>query len=174
MILLNIPNFLTLSRLIIVPIFGMYLFKEEYLIAVLLFVVAGITDVLDGYIARKYNLISNFGKVADPIADKLMQLTALFLLTYLNKIQFYILSILLLKEILMAIGSISLYKNDKYIVSASWYGKLSTVIFYFVIIILIIYGKNDLISNLLIWIAVIFAIFAFYMYSRKYRRIKKS
>jgi len=172
-ILLNVPNCLTLIRFIIVPIFGVYLFFEQYLIAVILFIIAGITDVMDGYLARKFNLVTNFGKIADPLADKLMQLTALVLLTYLNKIPVFILIIIISKELLIGIGSISLYKKDNFVVSANWYGKLSSVIFYFAIIVLIINDKNSLFKNLLVWIAVLSAIFAFYMYSKTYRDVKK-
>jgi cardiolipin synthase (CMP-forming) len=171
-ILLNVPNVLTFIRFLIVPIFGVYLFLEYYVIAVSLFIIAGITDVLDGYIARKFNLITNFGKIADPMADKLMQLTALVILTYLNKIPILILIIILSKELLMGIGSILLYKKDHFVVSANWYGKLSSVIFYFAIIVLIINDENSTLKNLLVWVAVCSALFAFYMYSRTYRDIR--
>jgi cardiolipin synthase len=171
--LLNIPNFITLVRFLIIPIFGIYLFYENYLIAVLLFIFAGITDVLDGYIARKFRMITNFGKIADPLADKLMHITALIILTYLNKISIFIVLIIMAKELLMGFGSLSLYKKGKYVVSANWYGKLSSVVFYFVIITLIIYEKESVIKNIIIWVAVFFALFAFYKYSRDYKNVNK-
>lgn len=171
--LLNVPNMLTVVRFIIVPVFGIYLSIEYYFVAAILFIVAGITDVLDGYIARKFELVTNFGKIADPMADKLMQLTALVLLVKLDKIKLFILLIILLKELLIGIGSIILYKKVKIVVSANWYGKLSSVIFYFAIIVLIIYKKNNFLTDVLTWVAVGSAIFAFYMYCRSYTRVKK-
>ncbi|WP_313561947.1 CDP-alcohol phosphatidyltransferase family protein, partial [Ruminiclostridium cellobioparum] len=70
----NIPNLLTLIRLLIVPVLGYFLYFEHYIPAMILFAFGGFTDVLDGYIARKYNLITKWGKVFDPLADKLMQI----------------------------------------------------------------------------------------------------
>jgi cardiolipin synthase len=104
-------------------------------------VLGGITDVLDGYIARKFNLITSFGKLADPLADKMMQITALVLLTMQQKIPAVILIIVIAKEAFMGAGSILLYKKENFVVSANWYGKLATVIF-FVAIIFTLFGAK--------------------------------
>ena len=174
---MNIPNILTVIRFIIIPVFGFYLYNEQYYISILLFTLGGITDILDGYIARKFNLITSFGKLADPLADKLMQLTALVLLTMQNLIPIVFLIIIVAKEIFMVMGSISLYKKENFVVSANWYGKLTTVIFY-VVIVMIFTLKNFNIPNSGIYIdlgtgiAVLFTLFAFFMYSLEYKKIR--
>ncbi|MGI6778318.1 MAG: CDP-alcohol phosphatidyltransferase family protein [Acetivibrionales bacterium] len=170
---MNLPNILTGIRFILIPIFGYYLYREQYTTAVVLFLLGGITDVLDGYIARKYNLITSWGKLADPLADKLMQITALILLTIQHKIPVLILVIITTKELLMGLGSILIYRNKKYVVSANWYGKMATVIFYFAVAAIIIFDLNSLYNNIFIGIAVLCTLFAFFMYLLSYIRINK-
>lgn len=176
---MNIPNILTLIRFLLVPVFGYLSFKGYYLMAVLVFIVAGITDVLDGYIARKYNMTTDFGKFADPLADKLMQVTALAFLTRVGLIPMVILIVIIAKDIFIGLGSLLLYKKKNYVASANWYGKLATVIFYFAVIMVIfirlegVSGKyTDILSNIFIFIAIISTFFAFFMYSLKYRKIR--
>ena len=168
---MNVPNILTAIRFLLIPIFGYFLNIEQYYIAVLLFLIGGITDVLDGYIARKFNLITSFGKLADPLADKLMQITALVLLTTKEMIPPVILIIVVAKEAFMAAGSILLYRQDKVVVSASWYGKLATVVFYFAIVMIIFKGPFN---QIFIVLAVLATLFAFTMYSLTYKKIKMS
>lgn len=170
---MNIPNILTAIRFVIVPFFAYYLFTEQYIIAVVLFVIGGITDVLDGYIARKFNLVTTWGKLADPLADKLMQITALIILTYLNRIPIPILIIVVAKEAFMAMGSISLYTKEKHVVSANWYGKLATVVFYFAVVLVILAGIHEPLSGIIVGIAILPTLFAFFMYSMAYNKIKK-
>ena len=166
---MNIPNFLTVIRFILVPVFGVFMYTEQYYVAVALFIIAGATDVLDGYIARKYNLITPWGKVADPLADKLMQITALLMLTINTKLPKVVILIVIAKELFMVIGGILLYKKDNFVVSANWYGKAATVIFYMAIIMVIF---NIPYANQVVAFAVIFTLFAFFMYSLTYRKIR--
>ena len=165
---MNIPNILTAIRFALIPFFGYYLFSKQFLIAIILFAIAGITDVLDGFIARKFNMITPWGKIADPLADKLMQLTALTILTIHHIIPLPILIIVLSKEIFMLIGSILLYKKIKLVVQANWYGKLATVIFFIAIILTIAvktgrFGNMNtgFLINTLVIIAVLSTLFAF-------------
>lgn len=179
---MNIPNILTAVRFILIPVFAYFLCTQQYAIAVALFLAGGLTDVLDGYIARKYNLITSWGKIADPMADKLMQLTALVILSLVIKIiPVELLIIILAKEIFMGIGAIVLYKQDNYVVSANWYGKMATVVFYLAIVMLIFDASFSRLilfglpfNRLFFLLAVIAALFAFFMYVRSYRTIKKS
>lgn len=168
---MSIPNILTGIRFALIPIFAYYLYTEQYLTAIILFLLSGITDVLDGYIARKFNMITSWGKLADPIADKLMQITALVLLTIKGMIPVIIIVIVILKEGFMGIGSILLYKTKKYIVSANWYGKMATVIFFIAIIVIILFNLSQLYRDIFIGIAVISTLFAFFMYLSAYRKI---
>ena len=175
---MNIPNILTIVRFLIIPVFGYCLYVENYNFSILLFTLGGITDILDGYIARKYNLITSFGKLADPLADKLMQITALVFLRAQGLIPVIFSIIVVAKEVFMGLGSITLYKKENFVVSANWYGKLATVIFYFVIVTVILL-KNFNVPNSALYIdmatgiAVAFALYAFFMYSIQYRRIRK-
>ncbi len=172
---MNLPNFLTGIRFLMIPIFGYYLYVRNYKVASILFIFAGLTDVLDGFIARKYNLITSWGKLADPLADKLIQLTALIFLTINNLIPSIFLIIVLVKESMMIIGSALLYKKDNVVVYANWYGKLATVVFYLAIFMTIIFNAlniNTLYINILITIAVLLTLYAFIMYVIQYRKIK--
>lgn len=148
----------------------------------MLFLTGGLTDVLDGYIARKFNMITSWGKIADPMADKLMQLTALFILSIVSKIiPIELLAIILAKEIFMGIGALVLYKQDNYVVSANWYGKMATVVFYLAIVMLIFdtpFSRKFLFglafNQFFFLIAVFAALFAFAMYVRSYYKIKQA
>lgn len=166
---MNIPNILTAVRFMLIPFFGYYLYTRKYYLAVALFLLGGLTDVLDGYVARKFSLVTSWGKLADPLADKLMQITALALLTVQNKIPILILAIVIVKETFMGIGGIVLYKQNDYVVSANWYGKLATVIFYFAIVMVLFKSPY---SKLFISIAVLVTLFAFLRYLSVYFRVK--
>jgi len=177
----NVPNILTALRFILIPVFAYFLNTEHYVTAVILFLAGGLTDVLDGYIARRYNLVTSWGKIADPMADKLMQMTALVILSYSGKIPVELLLIILAKEIFMGIGALVLYKQDNYVVSANWYGKIVTVVFYLAIIMLIFdepFSQWILLglpfNRLFFLLAVLLALFAFYMYVKSYQKIKRS
>lgn len=166
---MNIPNALTILRFILVPLFGVSLLKDEVLISIILFSVAGLTDVLDGYIARKYNMITTWGKIADPMADKLLQLTSLVILTYYQRLPWAVVQIVLIKEIIMIIGGIYLYRKN-IVLSSGWYGKLATVFFYFAIVLLIFKGPM---SDIIVYLAVFATIFALLMYSISFWKVLK-
>lgn len=171
---MNIPNILTTIRFFLIPAFIYVFFSDlehNYAIAASIFLLAGITDILDGYIARKYDMITKWGKLLDPLADKSMQLTALFCLTYAGLIPMWAVYIILTKELLMIIGSIVLYR-DKIVVSASWYGKAATVLFYLAILSIIIWDLSDLQRTFLIGAAVGSTLFAFVRYSMNFKRMK--
>lgn len=178
---MNVPNFLTIVRFAIIPVFAFYLCTRQYITAVILFLAGGITDVLDGYIARKYNLVTSWGKIADPMADKLMQLTALFILSFvLGLVPVGLLAIIIAKEVLMGLGTLLLYKQNDYVVSASWYGKLATVIFYLAIVLMLFdepFGRWNIMGvafNMVIFVfAVMMSLFAFFMYVRTYVKIRQ-
>ncbi len=163
-----------------IPIFGYFLLTGQYVVGVILFIIAGLTDVLDGYIARKFDMVTSWGKFADPMADKLMQATALVILTINNIIPYPIIVIVVVKEALIAAGSILLYKKDDIVVTSNWYGKMATVIFYLAIIMAIVFKINnlkppytDVIVNSLMLIAILSSLFALLMYFLAYKKIRK-
>ncbi|MGI6227409.1 MAG: CDP-diacylglycerol--glycerol-3-phosphate 3-phosphatidyltransferase [Peptococcales bacterium] len=178
---MSVPNILTILRFILVPIFAYFLSTRHYITAAVLFLAGGLTDVLDGYIARKYNLVTSWGKIADPLADKLMQVTAMVILSfYLKIIPVELIVIMLLKEIFIGIGAIVLYKQNSHVVSANWYGKMATVFFYLAVIMLLfdnVFGFETALglefNRLFFIIAVLVALFAFSLYINSFFKIKR-
>lgn len=132
-----VPNILTILRFLFIPIILYFIFVGNYILGFIFFTISGITDILDGFIARKYNLISNFGKLMDPLADKLTQISVLSSLVIVDIIPVWILAIVVLKELIMVIGASFLYGKDV-VVYSKWYGKLATVLFYLAIVISLI------------------------------------
>ena len=134
-----IPNILTTGRLVLVPIFAYLVLGAKNLpAAALVFVLSGITDVVDGYIARHFNMVSNFGKVYDPFVDKLMQITAVVCLAIAEIIPVWIILVVLVKELAMIVIGGILYLK-KIVVYSHWYGKAATVVFYTIIFVMILW-----------------------------------
>ena len=129
----NLPNILTIIRFLLIPFIIFYIFTGNYILAFVFFTISGITDIADGFIARKFNFVSNFGKLMDPLADKLTQITTLGSLAITDIIPIWILIIVLLKEFIMICGASFLYGKDV-VVYSKWYGKLATVLFYIAIV----------------------------------------
>lgn len=131
------PNLLTALRLLLIPVF-VYFFFSPYRygveIAVTVFILSGLTDVLDGYIARRYNQITKLGIVLDPLADKLMLITVLISVTISNNIPLWIIVVVVLKELLMIFGGISLYNQNHAVIPANKFGKISTLLSYIAIL----------------------------------------
>ena len=130
----HIPNILTIIRFIFIPIILRAIFDGNYILGIIFFTISGLTDVLDGFIARKFNLVSNFGKLMDPLADKLTQISVLAALVSVKIIPVWILAIVVLKELIMVVGASFLYGKDV-VVYSKWYGKLATVLFYLAIVV---------------------------------------
>ena len=129
----HIPNALTILRFILIPFIIIYIVREEYIKAFVFLSISGLTDVLDGFIARKFNFITNFGKLIDPLADKATQISILVTLGLKNIIPMWILVIVFIKEFAMISGASFLYGKDL-VVSSRWFGKLATVLFYLAIV----------------------------------------
>ena len=131
----TVPNLLSLLRLAMIPLLlWLYLKKQEYLLTAVVVVLSGATDIIDGIIARKYDLVSDLGKALDPIADKLTQIAMLYCLaTSFPEIQI-LLVLLVLKEVITGIMSlISIGRTGK-VEGAQWHGKVTTVLLYAIII----------------------------------------
>lgn len=140
---MNVPNMITIFRMFLIPVFVWVYFSnpdENLLLAVVIFVTAGVTDVLDGYIARKYNLVTKFGTVMDPLADKLMLLTAIISFSITRLIPIWILLVILIKEGTMIIGGYFIYREG-IINPANKVGKLATFMFH-VSIVSLLFSKT--------------------------------
>lgn len=164
-----VPNTLTVLRFVLIPLILYYIFTGNYLLGFVFFTLSGITDILDGTIARKFNLISNFGKLMDPLADKLTQISVLASLVIKDIIPIWILIIVVLKEFVMIMGASFLYGKDV-VVYSKWYGKLATVLFYIAIVFSLITKQYNIIGFLgsldmvLYCIALVATVFSLIMY----------
>ena len=165
----HLPNILTVLRILLIPLIVIYIFTGNYILAFVFFTISGITDVADGFIARKFNLISNFGKLMDPLADKLTQIATLASLVFTHIIPVWILLIVFLKEFIMICGASFLYGKDV-VVYSKWYGKLATVLLYIAIVVSLLLKQFEIAG---IWnyldlglytLALIATIFSFIMY----------
>ena len=173
-----VPNLLTILRFLLIPIIVITCVQGDYILAIVVLTVSGITDILDGTIARKYNLISDFGKLMDPLADKATQISLLTTLFIKGVIPIWILAVVVLKEFCMVSGASFLYGKEL-VVSSKWYGKLATVLFYAAMVISLLLEQigestSSLIKaigvadNILYYFAVITTIESLIMYMKAF------
>lgn len=170
---LTIPNLLSGIRLIMIPfIIWLYCGRNDYTGAAVLLMISGVTDIADGFIARHFNMVSDFGKITDPIADKATQLSVLICLATRYKYIILLIAVLVIKEIYMGIAGCFAIKKKNTVNSAEWYGKVCTVALYITMIALIIFPNlNAFAVYALISVSIITAIFALAMYVRFYNSI---
>ena len=173
----NIPNALTILRFIlIIPILYQIL-TGQYIAGFIVLTISGLTDVLDGCIARKFNFITNFGKLIDPLADKSTQVAVLAALTFRGIIPLWMLIIVFVKELVMVAGASFLY-GKKLVVSSRWYGKLTTVLFYIAIVcsLFIEYWNTSInpakplfgFDDYIYYLAIIATVFSLVMYFKQF------
>lgn len=172
-----IPNLISIIRIILVGVFA-YVFLAYYpegtIPAVLIFIFSGITDVVDGALARHFGWTSRLGIMLDPIADKLMQCTVLLCLVLKMSgiVPWWIFAFYIVKEGLMAAGAIFLFKKRKEVYASKVFGKFATVFFYAVIAVIIIWGDDigSFVCNLLCVLVAIAAVIALVLYAYNYMR----
>ena len=168
---MNLPNLITLFRLFLIPIFLMVFhsnLENNILYGGLIFILAGISDVLDGYIARKYDLTTKLGTYLDPLADKLMSFAVLISFTMKGLIPLWIILPIIIKELLMIIAGIIMYfRKEKRVIPSNIYGKLATFILYASIITIVFSFEGNVIKALLI-ITLLLNLVAFYNYLKIY------
>ncbi len=175
----SVPNILSYVRLLLIPIFT-YLFihaedtKDYYLIGFIIFLSA-VTDLLDGWFARKFNQITELGKVIDPIADKLTQAAIVVCLLFRYPYMWILFILLVVKELFMGIIGLVLLKRGKKLDGAKWFGKLSTAVFYVAMGILITFP--NLPTEFVVFLMVITGIFltiSFILYIPEYIKLYKN
>lgn len=175
----SIPNIMGYFRIILIPIFLYFYYNatsiKDYYIVAGIVCISGITDFLDGYIARKFNMITELGKFIDPLADKLTQAALVFSLAFRYELMWYLVGLFIIKEGFMAIMGIIMLRKGKKLDGAKWFGKLCTAILYIVMFILILFPKiNDIRANLLILVCLIFMLISFVLYIQVYYKMNKS
>lgn len=148
----TIPNWLCFLRIALIPVFSVLFIKEYYIAAFITMMVAAVTDLLDGKIARKYDMVSNLGKILDPIADKLSQIAIVIIMLYKfwNTVPTlkYVLFLFIFKELLMVAGGVLLMAKGMRPVAAEFWGKLATTVFYIFMILIIAIGPNGALVRL--------------------------
>ncbi len=173
---LGIPNLLSIFRLIMIPFFVLlYLSNLRFsgIIAAGVLILSAITDVLDGIIARKFNMVSDLGRILDPLADKLTQATICICLVVrkIAPFSFWLLIMLILKEFVMIGAGANIIRKGKELTSSKWFGKLGTVIFYSAMILIIAFRPTSAVINMLLAVVLIFMIFSLIMYTPSFFKL---
>lgn len=177
---MNLPNKLTLFRVILIPFFVFFLlapYFEGYgnYIAVAIFIIASITDFLDGKIARKYHLVTNFGKFMDPLADKLLVSSALICLVALNKIPAWIVIVIIAREFIIS-GFRLVAADNGVVIAASYWGKFKTAFQMVTVIVLILNIPGEVfavIGTVLIYISLVLTVISLIDYIAKNKDVLK-
>ncbi len=171
--ILTIPNLLSVVRLLLIPVIvWLYCVKQHYTAAVGVIILSGLTDVADGIIARKFHMVSDFGKILDPIADKLTQGVIILCLTMQHPLMWALIVLFVAKEICMGLMGLASIKKTDYVNSAKWHGKVNTVVLYGVMILLIFFqGMPDALANALIFLCACMILITFVLYANFYRKL---
>ena len=177
--LFSIPNFLSYIRLLLIPLFLYISFtartQNDYYLAALIVLLSGLTDFADGFIARKFHMITNFGKGLDPVADKLTQAAIVIVLMFKIKWMFLIFILFAVKELTMGASYLFLRKKGQKLDGALWFGKVSTTVFYVATFLMIaVPSENTGLLYTLMAIAGAFLLFSFIMYLRVYVQMYKN
>lgn len=141
----------------------------------MLFIISGITDIADGFIARKFDMISDFGKAFDPVADKLTQIAMMFCLVTRFPFMLIPLVILIVKEALAAIMNMITFEKAGFVVAAVWHGKLNTVLLYATMFVHIVwFNITPVVSNIMILVCIVMMIISSFLYTKSdVKAIKK-
>ena len=177
---MNLPNKLTTLRVIMIPFFVFFLLWQNgenhtfRMIALALFIIASLTDLLDGKIARKYNLVTNFGKFMDPLADKLLVCSALICLIELNALPAWMVIIIISREFIIS-GFRLIAADNGIVIAASWWGKAKTISQMIMIILLVadFGGVFDMIGQVMIYLALVLTVVSLVDYIAKNKQVLK-
>lgn len=187
---MNLPNKLTIFRILLIPLFILLLLGEsagwgwyrflfygimEYVdyIALAIFIIASLTDLLDGKIARKYNMVTNFGKFMDPLADKLLVCSALIALVELGRIPAWIVIVIISREFIIS-GFRLVAADNGVVIAASYWGKFKTV-FQIIMVCLMIADiwQLQVVTDIVMWIATILTVVSLVDYLRKNKDVMR-
>ena len=180
---LTVPNGLSLLRILIVPFFAWFFMKDQLAVAgVALLVLSGLTDMVDGFLARKLNQVTELGKMLDPFADKLTQGVVALCLAIKFPVIGPVLLVFILKELLMLCCAVFLLKKRKRPCAAKWYGKVATVLFYISVAAIVVMDGFfhvsglvfDVVSNVLLILTAVMMIFSAVKYFQIFLEILHS
>ena len=178
---LTIPNMLSVLRILLVPFFAHFFMRENIEASVVVLLLSGLSDAVDGFIARKFNQITELGKILDPFADKITQGTVAICVGIKYPIICPVLIIFIVKELGMLILASQLITKKKKPGAAKWYGKVGTALFYITIVAVIgmdmmgiTGGTFTAVAYVLLSLTAVMMVYAAYEYFRIYRRLLKS
>lgn len=177
---MNLPNKLTIFRVILIPFFVIALLLQPNnftfrIVADAIFIVASLTDMLDGKIARKYNLVTNFGKFMDPLADKLLVCSAMICLVELNQLPAWVCIVIIAREFIIS-GFRLIASDNGIVIAASYWGKFKTVFQMAMVIVMIVALNNTvltLIGDILMYIALALTVISLIDYVVKNKDVLK-
>ena len=166
--ILTIPNLLSFFRLCLIPvIMWLYCVERNYLWTGIILIISGLTDTVDGIIARKFNMISDLGKVLDPIADKVTQAAMLFCLLTRFPLMIAPLALMVVKEFFMGVTGLLVIQKTGKVFGADWHGKVNTWLLYAMMILHVFwYNIPDVVSKVLIGICVVMMLISLVLYGR--------
>lgn len=172
----GIPNILCYIRFLLIPVFIVLYIKAstpyEYLRAAMVVFISGVTDFLDGFIARRFDMVTDLGKIIDPMADKLTQASLIFVLVVKIKWMFLLMILFVIMQLFLLIAGLIMLKKGTKLGGAKWFGKVSTTVFYATMLVLVSVPTLEYkITNLLMLICGTFLALSFYMYAREYVRM---
>lgn len=168
--IITIPNILSLIRLLLIPVFlWFYIREQNYSLAAVVIIFSGFSDVLDGFIARRFKQITNLGKVLDPIADKLTQFAVLVCLLIRFDYMLAPLLLLVIKEIALFTFGLVLYRKNKCLIGALWHGKIAALGLYFMLFIHLVWIKiPESVSLVTFTVAITLMLMSLFLYIKKY------
>lgn len=172
---MNLPNKLTIFRVILIPFFVVLLLFDitayDKWIALAIFIIASLTDFLDGHIARKYNLVTNFGKFMDPLADKLLVCSAMICLVELSRIPAWVVIVIIAREFIIS-GFRLVASDNGVVIAASYWGKFKTTFQMVAVILLIVKIEAlALAADICVWIALALTVISLVDYIVKNHKV---
>lgn len=171
--LFNIPNILCYIRFLLIPVFVILYVKAEepmeYLVAAAVVLVSGLTDFVDGFVARRYDMVTEFGKLIDPLADKFTQTALIVVLILKIKWMYLLLIVFVITQLFLLVAGLFMLKKGKKLNGSKWFGKISTTVFYAVMLALIAIPTLSVnVTNILMLICGIFLLLSLLLYAKEY------
>lgn len=173
---MSIPNILSIFRILLIPVFVVTFLlygDENSMIPALILLLSGATDMADGFIARKYNMITDLGKILDPLADKLTLFFVCLTLSTRYSSLLVLTGVFFIKELLMLIGGVIIFKKGGRIQASKWFGKIATALMYCTLIVVILVTElTDVSQHVLVIAMIVILIFTLIMYIPTFFKMK--
>ena len=174
--ILTIPNLITLFRLLLIPaIIVTYVVYDLHILVLIFLVLSAISDLLDGFIARKFNMVSHFGRIFYPMVDKLTVISLLFALSTTYKIMLYFALLIMAKELFSGIIGLFVFCKIKKTINSEWHGKITTLLIYLLIFTHVIFQDiSKVYTYVLIGICTIALINSCVLYVRRFLKERRT